>query len=331
MRKVNRRIIGEGEIDFPCIPSLLEPYMTKLLGLWDVYGKRLNEDQEANLRRSMQNKLVEGYRASPNSRLVVGFQVVGPPRAGVAYIVKLKIQTMDELYAEWVADRKPPLFGKLPDAKVMEMAERFADPAAAPVLDIGSGTGRNAFPLARRGHPTHAIEPVPALVAELRKGVASENVPIEVIEGDIRAAELALKPNFYKLVILAEVIPHFADAGDVRTVFAKLADALEPGGLVLASSFLTTDGYKPDSAAREVAHSAWCGVFTRSELDFITDELPFDKISDESVHDYEKEHLDSGGWPPTGWFVEWSQGGDLFEVPTGKAPVELRWLVYRRR
>jgi hypothetical protein len=39
-----------------------------------------------------------------------------------------------------------------------------------------------------------------------------------------------------------------------------------------------------------------------------------------------KEH-----WPPTGWFEQWSSGGDLFDLPLGRAPVELRWLAYRKR
>ncbi len=59
--------------------------------------------------------------------------------------------------------------------------------------------------------------------------------------------------------------------------------------------------------------------------------LPFELVSDESVFEFEKLHLDADRWPPTGWFEEWSNGLDLFDVPLGKAPVELRWLVYRKK
>ena len=97
------------------------------------------------------------------------------------------------------------------------------------------------------------------------------------------------------------------------------------------SVFLTSDGYKPDEMARQASLALWSMMFTRGELSFITQELPFDRISDESVHDYEKDHLPADYWPPTSWYEAWTQGGDVFALPMGKAPMELRWLAYRRR
>jgi len=35
-------------------------------------------------------------------------------------------------------------------------------------------------------------------------------------------------------------------------------------------------------------------------------------------------------WPPTGWYDDWSQGLDVYALPAGKAPMELRWLTFRR-
>ena len=51
----------------------------------------------------------------------------------------------------------------------------------------------------------------------------------------------------------------------------------------------------------------------------------------ESVHDYERDHLPTEAWPPTNGFVPWSQGRNVFAVDPGKEPMELRWLVFRRR
>ena len=31
-------------------------------------------------------------------------------------------------------------------------------------------------------------------------------------------------------------------------------------------------------------------------------------------------------WPPTGWFVEWTRGVDIFNLPVGKTPVDMRWV-----
>jgi hypothetical protein len=54
-------------------------------------------------------------------------------------------------------------------------------------------------------------------------------------------------------------------------------------------------------------------------------------VSDESVYEYEQAHLPVEAWPPTPWFPEWSTGLDLFDLPAEASPVDLRWLVYRRR
>lgn len=252
-------------------------------------------------------------------------------QAGVRYAIRLKENSIEEHYQHWMTSRQPPLFGKWPDTKVMQLAADLGDPATAPVLDVGAGTGRNALPLARRGHPTDALELVPELAAEMRKAASHEGVPVEVIEGDVLSPELALKTSHYKLIVLSEVTSHFRDLEELRTVFGKFAGALAPGGLVVVSAFLAMDGYKPDALVRQVSETAWSRVFTRAELGFITSELPFDRISDESAHDHEKNHLPSEAWPPTGWFVDWSSGRNVFDLPAGKVPMELRWLVYRRR
>lgn len=55
------------------------------------------------------------------------------------------------------------------------------------------------------------------------------------------------------------------------------------------------------------------------------------RISDESVFEYEKARLPESAWPPTGWFAAWTQGIDMFDLPAGKAPIDMRWLVYRRK
>ena len=36
-------------------------------------------------------------------------------------------------------------------------------------------------------------------------------------------------------------------------------------------------------------------------------------------------------WPPTSWFESWALGSNLFDVPTGSSPFELRWLLCQRQ
>jgi 2-polyprenyl-3-methyl-5-hydroxy-6-metoxy-1,4-benzoquinol methylase len=331
IRRVDHRSLAEGQVDFPCLPSMLDVYMKKLATLWEVLGKPFKEEELATLREIMEKTLISGHQSSPYARIIVGFQNRPAPE-GIKYLVRLNAQTLEQIYSTgWIGEGKETPFGRLPDAKVMALAASLGDPASAPVLDIGAGTGRNSIPLARRGHPTYAIEPVATLASEMRKVAESERLALEVTQADFLAPGLVLRPAHYKLAVIAEVLSHFRSSSDARRLFETLVPAMAPGGLVLVSAFLSSDGYKPDELAREVTGFAWSTIFTRAEIKFITDELPFDKLSDESVHDFEKEHLPESAWPPTPWFPSWSRGTDAFDVPLGKAPMDLRWLVYRRR
>ncbi|HEV8246445.1 MAG TPA: class I SAM-dependent methyltransferase, partial [Polyangiaceae bacterium] len=250
----------------------------------------------------------------------------------LSYKVGVQVSTIADEYDRWVKTRTPPLFGKHADSKVMMLARSLGEPKDVPVLDIGAGTGRNTLPLAREGFPTDAVELAPALAEILRKDVETENLKVRVFQGDALEGSIDLPDNHYKLVVLAEVIAsHIRDVPQCRTLFEGAAEALAPGGLLAFSAFLASDGYKPDAVARELSQVFWCNLFTRKDMADAMEGLPFERVSDESTYEFEKQNLAEDAWPPTGWFEEWTQGLDLFEVPLGRAPMELRWLVYRKR
>ena len=127
--------------------------------------------------------------------------------------------------------------------------------------------------------------------------------------------------------------------GGVERIVDELARGLPAHGItadVLAlargpSRVVAMDGYKPDALAREISQVSWCPIFTRHELEKAFEGLPFERVADECVHDYEHEFLPPDAWPPTGWFVNWSLGSDLFALPPGRAPIEMRWLSYRKQ
>jgi SAM-dependent methyltransferase len=175
------------------------------------------------------------------------------------------------------------------------------------------------------------VELAPALAAVLREELQKQGLAdVRVFEGDILDPNLEIPAKRYRLVVLAEVVAsHFRDAAQLRRLFESAQKVLAPGGLLVFSAFLTSDGYKPDAAARELSQVFWCCLFTRRELADATAGLPFERVSDESVSEFEHEHLPESAWPPTGWFAEWTGGQDLFDLPEGHPPMELRWLVYR--
>ena len=168
--------------------------------------------------------------------------------------------------------------------------------------------------------------------AEEREDAAKEGLPVRVLEANLFEPSLGVEPGQYRVLLLAEVVAsHFRTLGELRGLFQIAAKLLPTGGLLVFSAFLCSDGYKPDDLAREMSQVLWCNLFTRRELqDALADE-PLQLVSDESVLAFEKAHLPADEWPPTGWFEAWTGGQDLFDLPAGKPPMELRWLVYRKR
>jgi len=330
LRVVEQRIISNGSAVFPCVPALSGQYTAKLLETWSSLGRKFSDADAEQLQRAVANVQSTGYEQSPCSLLVVRWEADAPPTARLRYRLEVHTRTVEEEYNEWVKSRPAPLFGAHPDAKVMNAAAELGEPHASPVLDVGAGTGRNALPLARLGHPTVAIEMVSALCEQLRQAQASEVLPLQIVQADFLSPELALEKGRYRLAVLSEVVTHFRDVAQLRATFSKLSELLAPGATLLFNAFLGSGGYEPDALAQQISRSSISSIFTRSDLAFLETELPFRKVSDESAHDYEKAHSAPEAWPPTNWYVSWSRGRNLFDVPEGKAPVELRWLLYRR-
>jgi len=105
---------------------------------------------------------------------------------------------------------------------------------------------------------------------------------------------------------------------------------LAPGGRLVFNTFLARGGYTPDNAARELGQQTYTSIFTYPEVAAAAAMLPLELVSDESVYDYEKEHLPAESWPPTSWYAAWVCGQDTFDVPREECPIEMRWLVYRK-
>lgn len=331
VRRLPRRLAASGQVLFPAVPSLVDLYAESLTNIFASLGRIFKPNEVEHLKGILKRKLDAAFAESPYSKVVVDYGTEPPPSTLLSYTISHRVITIGDEYAEWVANRTPPLFGAHPDAKVLDLARSLGEPASVTVLDVGAGTGRNTIPLAREGFPTDAVELAPALATSLREELQKAGVGAQVFEGDALDPKLEIPARRYRLVISAEVVAsHFRNVNQLRALFERAAEWLAPGGLLLFSMFLTSGGYKPDSIARELSEVMWCCVFTRKELDAAVEGLPFTKVSDESTHDYEHEHLDASAWPPTGWFAEWARGLDLFDVPAEKSPLELRWLVYRR-
>jgi SAM-dependent methyltransferase len=331
IRRLPRRLGAKGQMALPAAPSLLDHYHELLIEAFGALGRIFNEEETAHLRKVLAEKLEEAFRTSPYSRVIVGYETEAPPSTSLRWRMLVAASSVANEYEGWVKSREPPYFGIHPDAKILECARSLGAPADVPVLDIGAGTGRNTLPLAREGFPTDAVELAPALAAILRGEVEKEKLPVRVIEGDALSGTLELPARHYRMICLAEVIAsHIGTVEHVRKLFEAAADALTTGGLFVFNAFLAHEGYRPDAMARELSQVFWSNVFTRIDIANAMRGLPFEAVSDESTHDFEQAHQPPEGWPPTGWFVNWAKGLDIYDLPFDRAPVELRWLVYRR-
>lgn len=329
LRALDKRLMFKGEMLFPCVPVLADEFSAKLISVWATLGRTISSSEAETLRSSMRAALAHGYEVSADGGIVVSWEA--SPGGLINYTAALHQRSLGERYTDWAQARTGPLFGAQADAKVLSVAATLGTTSEARVLDVGAGTGRNALALAAKGHPTDAIELVPSFCKTLRDNAASAALPLRVIEADVLADDVPLERAHYRLAFASEVLSHFGSVDEAQTLFGKLADALAPGGLLVFNCFLAKGPYQPDRLARELGHTWFTSLFSRGELTFLVEELPFELVSDESAYEFEKANTEPGAWPPTTWFESWSQGSNVFDVPFGKAPIELRWLVYRRK
>jgi len=330
IRRLTKKVGVEGRVRLPAVPALLEEYVERLRKLFAAYGRIFSEAEIDNVRTILDGKLKEGFAVSPYAHVIVRYSTEPAPKIGIQYWISTEISTIEDQYADWVKTRTPPLFGKHPDTKVMDLARSLGTPADVPVLDIGAGTGRNTLPLARAGFPADAVELSPDLAAILKKDAAEQGLAVTLYQGDVLGEAMELPKGRYRLVILCEVVSHFRSNAELRKLFERASEILAPGGLLAFSVFLPVSGYQPDQLARELAEVFWCSLFTRDDLKEASAGLGFSLLSEESVFEYEKKNLPASDWPPTGWFEEWARGLDLFRLSVGKAPIDMRWIVYRK-
>lgn len=333
VEKLKSMIGLQGEFYLPCVPTMLEEYVQLVNGLLKAMGQNVTPEIVENLRQLIAKGLSEGYRLSPHARLAVSYLPADDSRglaSGITVNTKILVESVADKYQKWPQIRKEPLFGSHPDAKIMAIAAELGEPATTRILDVGAGTGRNSIPLAKLGYPVDAVEITPVFAEKLTESATAENLPIKVMQGDILDPLLRMKAAYYKLAIASEVLSHFRYTDQVRLFLAKMCDALRSGGLLLFSAFVAVDDYQPDNFVREMSEVSWSYIITRSELQSAMEDLPLELVSDESVIEYEQNHLPKEAWPPTTWYINWATGRDLFPI-NQTPPMELRWILLKRR
>ncbi|HEX7670925.1 MAG TPA: class I SAM-dependent methyltransferase [Polyangiaceae bacterium] len=111
----------------------------------------------------------------------------------------------------WIFNRMADVYGARPPypAALIDALAALAGPDRRRVLDLGSGIGHLALPLAGRGLDVIAVEPALAMLEQLKRRGAELDLPVRAIHG--AGEELPLPDGSQDLAILSDVV-HFLDA-----------------------------------------------------------------------------------------------------------------------
>ena len=329
MRRVGRRSAVTARLTLPAVPTLVESYITMLAATLAALGRALGDDQRTALRSQLDQAVAASWQVSPHGSIVVRLDADASGHGMFSATVAATPSSLQAQYDHWIETREPPFFGTFPDARLAALLPQLGEPGQAPILDVGAGTGRNALELGRQGFPVDFIEPTESFARTVQAGAADEALPVRRLDLDLLAPGPPLAPR-YRLVLLSEVTSHFRSPAELRRLFERAAELLLPGGFLLFNVFMGVDGYTPDRLARDLSQAFWSTFFTPSELASAAAGLPLVLVSREPVAAYEQANLPEEAWPPRTWYPEWVGGRDVFDLPDGRPPVEMVWLLYQR-
>jgi hypothetical protein len=330
LRRLPKRVFGSSRLRLPAVPALLDHYVEMFRKLFALYGRAFTADELDHLRGLLGPELATGFSASRSSHVLVEYRTDEPPKATISYTFTGEIPSAEAEYKSALEVHSQTRIGNHPDCKVIELARSLGEPVDVSVLDIAARTGRNALSLARAGFPVAAAEAKPELCQIIRESAARAGLGVRLFEGDALATTLDLPRAHYGLVVASELACDFRDVTPLNHLFERASELVRPRGLLLLNAFLPVGGYVPDQLARELSFVFWSTIFLREELRAAAAKGGFGLVSEESVFEYEKERLPASAWPPTAWFEEWTRGVDAFDLPLSRAPVELRWLTFRK-
>jgi 2-polyprenyl-6-hydroxyphenyl methylase/3-demethylubiquinone-9 3-methyltransferase len=163
------------------------------------------------------------------------------------------------------------------------------------ILDVGSGGGILAEPLARLGGRLTGIDPAEENVAAARVHAEKSGLAIDYRATTVEA--LAETGKRFDIVIASEVVEHVADL-DLFT--HRCADCVKPGGLM----FVTTINRTLKSYALAIIGAEyvlrWLPVGTHDWNRFVTPDELEDSLRDAGLHVVDEGgiiyHLPSGEW-----------------------------------
>lgn len=320
-------LLTDGKIVLPCVPALCDDYLKQLGRLFDTLTYPMSQAQGDRLRERLQTALDDGFRLTPNARILVSYATVAPPQKGLSCQISVVSRSL--------ADKSRDILQKFPDyplqvpplSKVVDLAQDF-DPSQHAVLLAGVATAQHALPLARQGFAVRACDLAAPFAEQLQQVAAAENLPVTAAAEDLLDPLVSLPSQQYHLAILTEVLPRLPDVEAIAALLRHVAAALVPGGTLLLNLFLADDDVEFDRLALEAACAENATVLTRSQLHDLLDALPFQLADEVPVLTDEGDRRPADIPPLDPWYVRWASGQQVFALST--PPLALHWLTLTR-
>jgi SAM-dependent methyltransferase len=115
---------------------------------------------------------------------------------------------------------------------VAQMANLSAAARQGPVVDLACGRGRHCLAVAEGGAQAIGLDHNPAFLSELAERAAERDLPVECVLCDLESStEIPLKTDSCAAILVFRFL--------YRPLAPKIADALQPGGLLLYETFTT--------------------------------------------------------------------------------------------
>ena len=105
-----------------------------------------------------------------------------------------------------------------------------------PILELATGTGRIAIPLAKEGFQVTGIDNSAAMLEEARRKAANEGVQAEWVQADMRDFEL--DKSFSLVILPANALCHLLDLKDFEQCLAKVRSHLGDNGKFIIDVFV---------------------------------------------------------------------------------------------
>lgn len=139
-----------------------------------------------------------------------------------------------------------------PDRRLLDLMERYRDPGATRVLDLGAAGGRNTEPLLTAGFDVIAVDASPAMVAATRRRIVplagTDEAERRVFASRMDDLSFAAAGSF-DLVVALGIYQQAQSEEEWGRALAETARVVRGGGRVLVANFAPGTGPRANPPA----------------------------------------------------------------------------------